>query len=200
MKGGPLALIDNGSKILRGGRGGVEVWDVDSLPDHGPKGEKRVGKGKISVDDFWHDEPEDIERSTGTDATLTIRFTDPALDPLRWQRLSNAKMLCTQKRGFSCYTIDLQAGGKVTSRYLGHGGEVNCISVSEGDPNAFLTACNDGVVRLYDVREPLPRLSFNAGAGSDPCDTALYIHVEGVPCKFPILFNGENSCAYTFLY
>ncbi|ETW77316.1 hypothetical protein HETIRDRAFT_429590 [Heterobasidion irregulare TC 32-1] len=179
--GGPLALIDNRNKILCGGRGEVEVWDVDSLPDHGPKGKKRVGKGKISINDFWHDEPEDIERLTGTDATLTIKFTDPTLDPLRWQRLSDAKILCTQRRGFLCYTIDLQTGGKVTSRYLGHGGEVNCISVSEGDPNAFLTACNDGVVRLYDVRESLPRLSFNAGAGSDPCDTALYIHVEGVP-------------------
>jgi WD40 repeat protein len=154
---------------LRSGKGGVEVWNIDSLPDHG-RGKKKIGKGEISIEDSSRDESDEIERSTGSKPDSTLKFTDSSLDPACWHPFpaqSSSRMLCAPREVQSCLSIDIQAGGQTSARFLGHGGQINNFSTSEADPNAFLTSCNDGLVRLFDVRDPLPCLSFDAGGQSE---------------------------------
>ncbi|KAL1737864.1 hypothetical protein HDZ31DRAFT_18319, partial [Schizophyllum fasciatum] len=43
---GPLAVVDNGARILRGGTGGVDVWRIDDLPTHGPEDSDPIGEGE----------------------------------------------------------------------------------------------------------------------------------------------------------
>jgi hypothetical protein len=49
---GPIALIENGSRILRAGRAGIETWNVDSLCTHGSTGKRRIGPGKLELPEF----------------------------------------------------------------------------------------------------------------------------------------------------
>lgn len=68
---GPLLLIDDGSKLLRGGDKGVELWNVDALATHGPDGKRPVGDGTLSLEDSWRQDPSEIERSHGVRADTT---------------------------------------------------------------------------------------------------------------------------------
>ncbi|THH34103.1 hypothetical protein EUX98_g18 [Antrodiella citrinella] len=65
----------------------------------------------------------------------------------------------------------------------------NGFSTSPDDPNTFLTSCNDGIARLYDIRESLPRISFDCGMGNDVLLSALYVHVDGKPL---VITGGQN--------
>ncbi|KAG9082197.1 hypothetical protein FRC06_005171 [Ceratobasidium sp. 370] len=89
-------------------------------------------------------------------------------------------MLC-HSGNFDCVTIDLEHGGSITARYLGHGGMINDLSVSEGDPRVFLTACDDGYARLFDLRIPLPTLTFDACQLNEACDAAVLAYPDGIP-------------------
>jgi WD40 repeat protein len=193
-RSGPLALTNDGSRILRAGKGGVDIWNVDTLPDHGPKGTKRIGRGKINLEDSWRD-PDDldneVELSTGTPSASTIEFTDQTLNISKWHLPENwntggvLKALCTEdKKRVSVLSLDLQAGGKIASRYLGHGGEVNTFDSSIEDPNSFVTAASDGYVRLFDVRTPVPGLTINVERSSAPCYSTCYVYINGIPVIF----------------
>ncbi|TCD63392.1 hypothetical protein EIP91_005600 [Steccherinum ochraceum] len=181
---GPLMLLDKGSKILRAGTSGIDSWNVDELPDHGPKGTKRIGEGKFNIEHSMRDEPEEIERSTGVAAHTSTPLAQGAVEPRTWTRLPSGQVLVSSKKKFSVWLTDLETGLKPVTRFVGHGAFVNEFSISEQDPNSFLTACNDGIARLYDVREPLPRLSFDNGMSSEPLYSALYVHVDGLPVVF----------------
>ena len=52
---------------------------------------------------------------------------------------------------------------------------------SDEDSNSSLTAANDGFVRMFDVREPTPKLTIDAGERSEFIFSALYVHVNGIP-------------------
>ena len=86
-----------------------------------------------------------------------------------------------QRGSCSCLNIDLQASCKIASRHLGHGGSVNGFSTSPVDAKTFLTSCNDGIVRLFDIRESLPCLSIDAGDQRELISSVLYVHVDGLP-------------------
>ena len=49
----------------------------------------------------------------------------------------------------------------------------------------FLTACGDGHARLYDVREPLPVLTIDGEYHEGPMDSALFVHIDGLPGASP---------------
>jgi WD40 repeat protein len=180
---GPIALVENGSRILRAGMSGIETWNVDSLCTHGSTGKRRIGPGKLELPEFtWHDEcdMEDLEFSTGQMPDSTV--TNITHDPRIWSPFHNTQsMLVAPVDSYSCLSVDLAAGYAVTNRYLGHGGNVHCFSTSPADANSFLTACSDGIIRLFDVRENLPRLSIDVGAGNESISSALYVHVDGLP-------------------
>ena len=85
--------------------------------------------------------------------------------------------------GYAFLSIDLEHGGKRAARYLGHGGEVDKIATSAGDPNVFVTAGSDGYARLFDVRHPLPVLTFNTGLQRDGCTDVVLVHPDGIPSE-----------------
>lgn len=181
---GPIAILPGGN-IARAGKGGVAVWDK-GVETHGDE-EKQIGE-KISVEDTWRDDDDEIEQSSGSLPTSDIKFVDhPNLKPFFWKPLieSPATMLCVDyardSSHYGCVAIDLEAGGKTRAQYLGHGGTVSDISVSAADPRVFLTACNDGFARLYDIRQSLPVLTFDACGQDAFCEAVALAHPDGIP-------------------
>ena len=85
------------------------------------------------------------------------------------------------KGHYGFYALDLDNGGRKAKRFLGHGGMVDAISVSDGDANIFATGCSDGYARLYDVRHPLPVVTYNQGKQSEMCDAVELVHPDGIP-------------------
>jgi hypothetical protein len=190
---GPLHIFAPG-RLLRAGKGSVGVWNLDTLETHGPKGKARIGP-KFDTSDSWRDEDDELEASSGSDPTSVIALADPQIVPVRWHAhpSSPATMLCgtdtAKSKDYSCISVDLEHGGKVVSRYLGHGGDTRAFSTSVADPNIFLTAASDGYSRLYDHRVTLPVLSLRAGSGEDDCAGVVLVHPDGVPSKSFKSFN-----------
>lgn len=58
---------------------------------------------------------------------------------------------------------------------------INGFPTSSEDANCFSTATSDGIIRLFDVRENLPRISIDVDAGNESISSALYVHVGGLP-------------------
>lgn len=184
---GPLAVLPGG-RIARAGKGGIALWDMASLPTH--TGGKRVGRGKVSLEDVWRDHDNDeIERSPGSAPSNTIRFPqeDREFLPAVWQRhepsghmLAGENARKTEGR-YGCYALDLEAGGKKVTRFLGHGGHVEAFALSDGDANTFVTGCSDGYARMYDVRHPLPVTTLDAGNSDEFCSAVQFAHPDGVP-------------------
>ncbi|KAI5898084.1 uncharacterized protein SCHCODRAFT_02744383 [Schizophyllum commune H4-8] len=188
-RSGPLAVLNGGARVLRGGKDGVDVWNIEQLPTHGPDGSNRIGEGKETLHDIWRDIDGTayIEPSTGAPRTSSIDFTG-TIDQWHlpsWSTGGTLKALIAAESNQSTVLArDLRDGGKITMRYLGHGGTINNITSSDDDPNSFLTAANDGFVRLFDVREPTPQMTVDAGERSEHCFSALYVHVNGIPVIF----------------
>lgn len=188
QRSGPLAIVDNGARVLRAGAKGVDVWNLDGLPTHGPEGDKHIGKGRINISNTSRD-PDDledtIERSPGVKRTSSIDF-DGSIEkwhlPSWWSTGGSLKAISSGFMARSTVVArDLQDQGKITQRYIGHGGDVHSITSSDADASAFLTSASDGIVRLFDIRQPLPQLSIDSGEGSERTYSSLYVHVDGVP-------------------
>jgi WD40 repeat protein len=172
------------------------VWNLDGLPTHGEKGQKRIGK-KFNSEDSWRDDPESIESSSGSPADTVVKFEDTSMYPGVWAAHPSKEgvIICAanpeKTNGYSMVAVDLEGGGKSIGRYIGHGGELsaNGIAVTaspDGDRNVFVTACMDGLARLYDVRHPLPVLSMDSGRSGEGCPAAVLIHADGIPSTLAI--------------
>jgi hypothetical protein len=188
---GPLAVLENG-RVLRAGKDSIGYWDLSTLETHGPDGNARIGE-KFDVSDTWRDDPEDIEDSSGSVATgtITLNTLDHANSIERWCQhpQSPSVMLCatTHRKEtvyHRCAAIDLEHGGKIGTRYIGHGGQITAFSTEEGDPNVFVTACSDGFARLFDIRHRLPVLTFDTGRQSEACPAVALAHPDGIPSTF----------------
>ncbi|PPQ65280.1 hypothetical protein CVT26_000240 [Gymnopilus dilepis] len=192
---GPLAMLQNG-RLIRAGKKAIAVWTLDTLQTHGESGKDIIGEEMAADDmDTWRDDPEDIEPSSGSapSTTIPLRVTSSD-DPYefiisRWhQHPSQASVMLSgtdpMSQRFSCFGIDLEAGGSVTTRYLGHGGDVAGFSTSQTDPNVFLTWSNDGHARLFDVRHALPVLTIASSPDPEPLTAAVLAHPDGVPFVF----------------
>jgi WD40 repeat protein len=185
---GPLTVLPNGT-IIRAGRGSAAVWNIDGLQTHGENGDDRIGK-KINVENTSRDELDEIEPSSGSLPNSHIEFVDQQnLAPGIWQPLTSSPttMICSMSSkgmpDFSCVVLDLETG-KTLSRYLGHGGNINDFSVSATDPQVFLSACDDGFARLFDLRHPLPVLTFDACNRKERCKAAALAHPDGIPSEY----------------
>ncbi|KAL1940228.1 hypothetical protein VTO73DRAFT_9180 [Trametes versicolor] len=183
---GPIAVLPGG-RIVRAGKGGAALWNLSTLETH--RGGRRVGRGKFKVEDSWRDDGGEIERSTGSAPSTTVKFAQKGLTPAGWHLHAPSGHLLSAENShrsekYGCYALDLEAGGKIASRFLGHGGNVNDFSTSAGDANAFLTACADGYARLYDVRHPLPVMTIDSGKSSEFCEAAALVHPDGIPTVF----------------
>ncbi|KAF7291979.1 WD40 repeat-containing protein [Mycena indigotica] len=162
-----MLLREGGARILRSGRRGMAMWDVTSLPTHGPDGTRIVGKKMKSVEDSWRDDPEDIELSSGMKPTLIIETT----------ALANIVVAQNQRISAPCGPPNTW----VTLRILGHAADINCISTTSGmeNPATFVTSASDGGVRLYDTRQPTPE--FVVDHGDEKIHAVLYEHIGGQP-------------------
>ncbi len=183
---GPVAMLPEG-RLTRAGEGSFAIWDIDKLPTH--KGGKRVGKGKLSHDSWRDNENDEIELSTGSKPTSTIKLVDedksfaPVILTLHEPSghvLAGENARKTAGR-YGCYALDLEDGGKKVARYLGHGGFVEAFSISPGDANSFATGCSDGYARLYDVRHPTPTMTLDSGKSGEFCSAVQLIHPDGIP-------------------
>ncbi|KAL1940225.1 hypothetical protein VTO73DRAFT_9177 [Trametes versicolor] len=184
---GPIAVL-SGGRIVRAGKGGAAIWSMDTLETH--QGGRRVGRGEFEAEDSWRDDyGGEIERSTGSAPSTTVKFTQTGLTPAGWHlHTPSGHLLCAENSHrsdkYGCYALDLEAGGKIASRFLGHGGNVTAFSTSTGDANVFLTACADGYARLYDVRHPLPAMTIDSGKSSEFCEAVTLVHPDGIPTVF----------------
>ena len=186
---GPVTTLPNG-RLIRFGKGSAAIWNLDEMDTH--TGKEIIGETFI-VTDSWREESE-IEKSAGNLPTTTITFADPELSigALHLHKPSNL-FLCGNEEirwdsgdeeeggSYSCFQLDIENGGKIVKRFLGHGGTVTNISTSAGDPNTFLTSCTDGCVRLYDTRLTLPTFTLDVGSQAEACNAALLIHPDGIP-------------------
>ena len=189
---GPLAVLQNG-RLARAGAGKVAIWNLDALETHQDAPGKLVGEGTLSLDGSSRADPSTVEMSTGSPPDAIVRLaSDPTFFPAVWHlHTPSGHMLCgehaEESGGYACMSVDLEHGGRRVARYLGHGGEVKKIMTSAGDPNLFATAGSDGYARLFDVRRPLPVLTFNTGLQREACNDVVLVHPDGIPseCFFP---------------
>jgi len=197
---GPIVITSDGSRIIRSGKNQAAVWKIDDLETHGESGEDRIGKGRISIEDTWRDEPgENIERSTGSKPHSTIEFQygDTGLKgvPRVWHlRPGTSQVLSGFVSSSRCALLDLESG-KVASQYLGHSEEISHFSTSPGDPSLFLTTAQDALVRLYDYRHPLPVLSIDM-ASDERITAAVLCHPDSTPLVFTGGTRSEQICLW----
>ncbi|CAE6407089.1 unnamed protein product [Rhizoctonia solani] len=190
---GPMTILPNGL-LVRAGKGGASVFDTNTLPTHGPDGTDTIGELMDTANlDITRDD--EIEPSSGSAATSHIKFLDqPNLKPNVWQPLPTtpSTVLCAEyarEAGkYSCVGIDLETG-RSTAYYLGHGADVSAFSVSSDSPQLFMTACNDGFARLFDLRRPLPVVTLDSTGQSEFCESVALAHPDGIP----IVFTGTHK-------
>ncbi|KAG8708518.1 hypothetical protein FRC08_018856 [Ceratobasidium sp. 394] len=183
---GPMTVLPDGT-LVRAGKGQIAVWKVDDLETHGDDGDEIIGEDDQGIlESTWRDDPEELETSSGSPATSHVKLADqPNLLVTRWRPLVHTPSVMLSHSGScDCFTMDLEHEGRISSRYLGHGGKIAELSVSGGDPQVFLTACSDGYARLFDFRAPLPVLTFDACGQSEFCDATVLAHPDGIPTVF----------------
>ncbi|QRV83106.1 ribosomal L44 domain protein [Ceratobasidium sp. AG-Ba] len=182
---GPMVALPNGT-VIRAGEGEASVWNIDALKTHGKTGRNIVGKqdNRIYEHARRHDKSQ-IEPSTGSSRSSCIQFGNPSLSVTGWEPLVQAPSTMLSYSGKSdCLTLDLEHGGSIAARYLGHGGTISDISLSADAPQKFLTGCNDGYARLFDLRMPFPVLTFDAGQRQEVCAAVALAHPGGIPIAF----------------
>ena len=128
-----------------------------------------------------------VHSATGAPRASSIDF-DGSIEtwhiPSWWREGGTLKALTAGNEARTTVTArDMEDQGKVTAYYTGHGGFFNTITSSDADPNTFLTATTDSLVRLFDVRQPLPQLTFDCGESSISKIVAHYMHVDSLPGK-----------------
>ena len=183
---GPLTILPGG-RLARAGTGKMAVWSLDTLETHQDNPGQLIGEGTVNLDNSWREaNDKGIERSSGIKAHSIVVFgDDPQYEPKTWHLHSpTGLMLCAEasddRLSYACMSMDIERGKRVT-RYLGHGHDVVKFATSPGDPNTFWTAGGDGYARMFDLRRPLPVLTFNTGLQSEPCADIVSIHPDGIP-------------------
>ncbi|KAG9094807.1 hypothetical protein FS749_011774 [Ceratobasidium sp. UAMH 11750] len=79
--------------------------------------------------------------------------------------------------------IELSTGSSQNS-YIKFAGHPDLSVTGAGDPQVFLTACDDGYARMFDLRTPLPIVTFDACQLNETCDAAVLAHPDGIPTVF----------------
>ncbi|PIL35408.1 hypothetical protein GSI_02134 [Ganoderma sinense ZZ0214-1] len=188
---GPLAVLPGG-RIVRAGKGAAAVWNTDQLATHldTPAG-TLLGAGRLNTDNSWREaDCAGIEHSAGLPAHAVVRFADePGFQPAAWHvHRPTGWLLCGERScdtdGFACVALDLEHGGRRAARFLGHGHDAEKFATSAGEPSVFWTAGGDGFARMFDVRRPLPVLTFDTGGQSEGCADVVFVHPDGIPTLF----------------
>ncbi|KAJ7056215.1 hypothetical protein C8F01DRAFT_1312469 [Mycena amicta] len=169
------------ARVLRSGRRGMAIWDVETLSTHGERGQDIVGKESLSETlDSYRDIEDSVKLSKGSPPTLTL------------DQESVTKITVAQNHPGGGSQI--LASNSACPSFLGHKKTVKHIATTagaqegNGDPNGFVTTSADGLVRLYDVRQPTPRATIHET--KDDLLSVLYEYIAGQPF---IIYGTMNS-------
>ncbi|TFK75104.1 WD40 repeat-like protein [Pluteus cervinus] len=203
---GPMLVLGDG-RFIRAGNGKMGVWNLNELAQetHAMYGKKPIGGRKINVEDTWRDDPEAIDRARGTAVGQTMNLWIPNLKPavmkhhpsgtpnlvLFGAEFDEGNLGLDPRAQYSCVILDIEQG-KPVSKILGHGDSVTEFSTSSADPNAFVTGCEDGYARLFDVRTHFPVITFDAAYREEACSAVALAHPDGIPSLFTGLESGEH--------
>ena len=187
---GPIVMLPNGC-IVRSGKGKMAIWNLDGLETHQDNPGKLIGEGRLSLADSSTGQ-RTVELSPGSVPHVTVPFADdphsaPAVLHLH---APSRHLLCGEEAGagrHACTAVDIEQGGRRVARFLGHGGAVERIATSAGDPWLFATAGGDGYARLFDVRRPLPVLTFDTGMQREACADIVLVHPDGIPSEYRLM-------------
>ncbi|OSC98276.1 WD40 repeat-like protein [Trametes coccinea BRFM310] len=188
---GPIVILPNG-RVARAGEGQAAIWTIDELERHQDNPGKLIGEGTLNTDNSWREanDPK-IEMSSGSKPHSIVAFADePTYAPKTLHlHAPTGHLLCSAPGSrsagvYSCVAIDLEHGGRRVARYLGHGQDVEKITSSPGDPRLFATAGSDGYARIFDVRRPLPVITFQTDTSGDACSDVVFVHPDGIPTLF----------------
>ncbi|KAI0057346.1 hypothetical protein BV25DRAFT_1432852 [Artomyces pyxidatus] len=162
--GGAMTTIRDGSRLLRSGKKGLAVWNME--PGKLPlPGSKDVAAPRQMI--------------TSPAMTGISVWTEHPSEPL--QRIA----AYDHRYGATLVTFQTQ---QIVTRYVGHGGFIRDIQTSADDANTFITAAEDGAVRMYDVRLPTPVLAIYHR--DEPIRAALYQHIHQQPF---VILGGTKS-------
>lgn len=192
---GPIALINDGAQLLRSGRNELAIWDTTSAPTHASSAKNIIGKRlpRSTWENTWRSLDDDgyIEKSSGSPFTTRLSFhenVDKAIIS-NWTpnpSMRNKGMICaSDDTKYAVFGLDIETGKKI-SQYLGHGALVPEISTTAHDNNVFLTSCQDGAARLYDVRVPMPTITMFTAA--EKIMTSALVSSGGGLCEFVLNF------------
>jgi len=195
-----MIMLSNGRLARAASRGKIGIWSLDDLPTHGSSGTDRIG-GRINLDDTWRDELSEIEDSAGSSPQTAITLPDDLKElPINVWNTHPSKsgtLFCGQESLHALAMVDLERGGILSSKFLGHGGRITGITTSPtADPNVFCTGCDDGLARLFDVRQQLPVLTVEGDPNDGSC-CATFVHPDGIP----VIFTGarrRSECIRTW--
>nr|VWP01139.1 Ubiquitin ligase complex F-box protein GRR1, putative [Ganoderma boninense] len=188
---GPLAVLPGG-RVVRAGKGAAAVWNVDELATHQDVAPGALlGAGRLNTDNSWREaDCAGVEHSAGLPPHAVVRFADDeGFQPAAWHvHRPTGWLLCGERSrdtdGFACVALDLEHGGRRAARFLGHGHDAERFATSNVEPNVFWTAGGDGFARMFDVRRPLPVLTFDTGGQSEGCADVVFVHPDGIPTLF----------------
>ncbi|KAJ7278473.1 hypothetical protein C8J57DRAFT_1222317 [Mycena rebaudengoi] len=150
-----LSLVLASERFLRAGLAQPPVWNLSERKTDGTDGRAHIGK-HFNTRDTWRDEYDEIEDSSGSEPSSSLKFADSKRMPSRWHLHPSlpTTMLCASDpsitRDYSCVSLDLENGEKTVERYLGHGGEIYAFSTQR--ISIFTGAMKDEAIRLWDVR------------------------------------------------
>ncbi|KAF7318355.1 WD40 repeat-containing protein [Mycena chlorophos] len=183
-----LFLSHDGSRIMRSGRSGMAVWDVDALKTHGQGGYEIVGKERLAeAHHTSRDVYENVELSGGAMPSRLVEHESFAKITVAKAHPAGGSQILAGYATGGVAGLDLQTQ-QVGTTFHQRGQKINTIATSASDPNAFVTASGDGVVRLYDARESTPKAIIKEGDGNLNC--AIYEDIGGHPY---IILGTHNS-------
>ncbi|KAF8640267.1 hypothetical protein AX16_010162 [Volvariella volvacea WC 439] len=179
---GPMPVVND--QLLRAGTDDIGVWKLDDLPTHGPN-EKQIIEEPFNVKklESWRDDPGNIEISSGSGVTNTLRLSETGFIVDQWKPhpTTPTSMICSASpedlavsQKYFCRILDLTTG-TFGMRFIGHAHTIDSFATSPRDGNIFATACSDaGDGRLRE----------------STCTGIALAHPDGIP----LLFTGADKC------
>ncbi|KAF7323596.1 WD40 repeat-containing protein [Mycena kentingensis (nom. inval.)] len=186
--GDAMFLRENGTLLMRSGRKGLAVWDMEAVETHGEDGKRPIGE---QMDPEYLEVADDVEVELSHGSKPTLSVTNPAVanmvvvndHPGRTSEVL-AVHRTDKDSQYGVAAVDLGTQ-QVSMRFLGHSADVNSVA---SNASSFVTAANDGGVRLYDTRLPTPQFVIRHQTEKLHC--ALYEDIGGQPF---IIFGGSVS-------
>lgn len=192
-----LALSEDGSILFEfvcRNKRTARAWRLDDQPTHGEDGKQIVGRriedhrmcsassnaldrADALADRDVHSDSQ-IERSQGSPHDFVVKVRECGSISMCSGVVRSNQIVAASR--LAVFSADLRRQTVVT-RFLGHGADLNAVDPVGSRPDAFMTSCEDGTVRLYDARSPLPTISL---AGYRESVVGCHVDAGGQQCSW----------------